>query len=171
MWDHLRNSDAPPPAEDLAKWEAEFNQLMDSQRDDLSYGNAMQEAWESGLGNVPESSTFGDPPVKFDNDGIPLLGDYVFDANNKYLDPSNSTSSPLSDAKALLDRNGALSEASLLLEAAIQKGDLGEGGYEAWILLGETKNMDEHEEAGMRALTEGVKRAEAAGAPGPGMMV
>lgn len=58
-----------------------------------------------------------------------------------------------------------------MLEAAIQKGDLGQGGYEAWILLGETRNMDEREDAGMKALLEGVKRAEAAGASGDGMMV
>jgi peroxin-5 len=90
--------------------------------------------------------------------------------NNKYLEPASSRSF-LSDAKALLDQNGSLSEAALLLEAAIQKGDLGEGGYEAWVLLGETRNMDEREELGMKALVEGVKRAEEAGAPGVGMLV
>ena len=58
-----------------------------------------------------------------------------------------------------------------MLEAAIQKGDLGQGGWEAWVLLGEVRSMDEREEAGMRALTEGVKRAEAAGATGEGMLV
>jgi len=58
-----------------------------------------------------------------------------------------------------------------MLEAAIQQGELGEGGYEAWILLGETRNMDEREEAGMKALMQGVKRAEEAGAPGAGMLV
>ncbi|KAJ4483185.1 hypothetical protein J3R30DRAFT_1742688 [Lentinula aciculospora] len=168
VWDHLQNSDAPPPAEDLEKWATDFQQLMDAQRQELNYGNAMQEAWESGVGDFTDS--LGDPPMRFDNDGLPILQEYIFETNNKYLDPSNSTSSPLSDAKALLEQNGALSEASLLLEAAIQKGDLGDGGYEAWILLGETKNMDEHEEAGMRALSEGVKRAEAAGALGAGMM-
>ena len=58
-----------------------------------------------------------------------------------------------------------------MLEAAIQKGDLGFGGWEAWVLLGEVRSMDEREEAAMRALTEGVKRAEAAGASGEGMLV
>lgn len=91
--------------------------------------------------------------------------------NNKYLGPDASTRSHLAEAKALLEQNGSLSEAALLLEAAIQKGELGEGGYEAWILLGETRNMDEREEAGMRALAEGVKRGQEAGAPGVGMLV
>ena len=59
----------------------------------------------------------------------------------------------------------------MLLEAAIQKGELGDGGYETWILLGETRNMDEREELGMRALVEGVKRAEEAGAAGAGLLV
>ena len=93
------------------------------------------------------------------------------DSNNKYLDPSASTGSPLDQAKALLEQGGSLSEAGLLLEAAIQKGELGEGGYETWILLGETRSMDEREEAGMKALIEGVRRAEEAGATGAGMLV
>jgi len=57
-----------------------------------------------------------------------------------------------------------------LLEAAIQKGELGEGGYEAWILLGETRTMDEREDLGMRALMEGVQRAEVACGDGTGML-
>jgi hypothetical protein len=71
----------------------------------------------------------------------------------------------------MLEENASLSEVALLLEAAIQKGDLGEGGYEAWILLGETRNMDEREEGGMKALTEGVRLAEEAGSTGAGMLV
>ena len=79
--------------------------------------------------------------------------------------------SPLALAKQMLEQNASLSEIALLLEAAIQRGELGVGGYEAWILLGETRNMDEREEAGMKALTEGVRLAEEAGAAGPGMLV
>ncbi len=90
--------------------------------------------------------------------------------DNKYLDPSQSRSS-LQEAKDLLARNGSLSEAALLLEAAIQNSDLGEGGYEAWILLGETRSMDERDDVAMPALMEGIKRAEAAGAAGAGMLV
>lgn len=77
----------------------------------------------------------------------------------------------LEQAKNILNEGGSLSEAALLLEAAIQKGDLGEGGYEAWILLGETRCMDEREEAGMSALLEGISKAEAAKAKGAGMLV
>ncbi|KAJ6499129.1 hypothetical protein C8R45DRAFT_981212 [Mycena sanguinolenta] len=170
VWDQLQNSDLPPPKEDLAKWEAEFSQLMSSQRDELDhdYGAAMKSAWEGGIGDFSEDME--NAPMKFDTEGIPVLSDYVFEQNNKYLGPEAPTRSPLAEAKALLERNGSLSEAALLLEAAIQKGELGEGGYEAWILLGETRNMDEREEAGMRALVEGVKRGEAAGAPGVGMV-
>lgn len=91
--------------------------------------------------------------------------------NNKYIDQPSLSRSPLSEAKAFLEQGGSLSEAALLLEAAIQQGELGEGGYEAWILLGETRNMDEREELGLRALTEGVRRSEAANANGAGMLV
>lgn len=71
----------------------------------------------------------------------------------------------------MLENNGSLSEAALMLEAAIQQGELGEGGYEAWVLLGETRNMDEREDAGMRALLQGVRKAEEGGTPGAGMLV
>ena len=155
---------------------------MNAQRDELEdYGTHMQNSWEGGLGNYEDIK-----PMQFDTDGIPLLGAYVFgrffyvkmashvlipfaEKNNKYMDPSSSRSL-LSDAKALLNHNGSLSEAALMLEAAIQQEELGEGGYESWVLLGETRNMDEREEAGMRALLHGVKRAEESGAPA-GMLV
>ncbi|KAG1808340.1 hypothetical protein EV424DRAFT_1574351 [Suillus variegatus] len=168
VWDHLQNSDIPPPAQDIGKWEAQFNQLMNRDREELDqdYSTAMQEAWNDGLGNLNESAL----QSRYNDDGMPILDEYVFESNNKYLDPSSSPRSPLSEAKAFLEQGGSLSEVALLLEAAIQKGELGEGGYEAWILLGETRNMDEHEDLGLRALTEGVRLSEAANANGVGML-
>ncbi|KNZ77103.1 Peroxisomal targeting signal receptor [Termitomyces sp. J132] len=154
VWDHLQNSDFPPPKDDVANWEAEFNRLMSDQRDELDhdYGATTQNAWENGVGDY-SGTNLGEQPLKFDAEGIPILGEYVFESNNKYMDPS-IVRSLLDDAKVLLEQNGSLSEAGLLLEAAIQRGELGEGGYEAWILLGETRVMDEREEAGMRSLME-----------------
>jgi peroxin-5 len=186
IWDQLQNSDLPPPKEDMTKWESEFNQLMSAQRDELDhdYGAAMQQAWDSGVGNF---SVNGVNALKFNSEGMPIQGEYTFgilvmilcflvsdldlsERNNKHLE-SASSRSLLGDAKALLDQNGSLTEAALLLEGAIQSGELGDGGYEAWILLGETRNMDEREEQGMKALIEGVKRAEDGGASGVGMLV
>lgn len=106
----------------------------------------------------------------FDLSAICSLLSFSPEPNNKYLDPSSSRSL-LGEAKALLENNGSLSEAALMLEAAIQQGELGEGGYETWVLLGETRNMDEREEAGMRALLQGVRKAEEGGTPGAGMLV
>lgn len=58
----------------MAKWEAEFNQLMNAQRDeyDLDYGSAMQNAWADYDGNLDENS------VKFDSEGLPILSPYSF---------------------------------------------------------------------------------------------
>jgi peroxin-5 len=71
VWDQLQKSDLPPPEEDMAKWEAEFNQMMNNQRNmDFDYDHM-------GLGQWEDPS----PPfqsVAFDSDGIPLLGDYEF---------------------------------------------------------------------------------------------
>ena len=78
VWDQLQKSELPPPKEDLAKWEAEFSQLMNAQRDELDdYGSAMQQAWEGGVGNYQEG-THAENSVRFDAEGIPMLGDYVF---------------------------------------------------------------------------------------------
>ncbi|KAF9812546.1 hypothetical protein IEO21_06136 [Rhodonia placenta] len=170
VWDKLQKSGLPPPQEDVAKWESQFNQLMSSHReeDTLDYGDSMQRSWEDGMGLY--DSQRNERPVGFTEDGLPLLGPYEFEKENRHMDPSTSSQSHLRAAKELLEQNGSLSEAALLLEAAIQQGDLGTGGYEAWILLGETRSMDEREEAAMRALTEGIKRAEDAGAAGEGML-
>ena len=182
----MQKSELPSNDDDIAKWESEFSQLMNAQRDELDYGESMQNAWESGIGDFQEGSS-AEKPLLFDAEGVPQLGEYVFgttsiscllsafnasrfsEKTNPYMDaPSRSL---LADAKALLEQNGSLSEAALMLEAAIQKDDLGEGGFEAWILLGETRNMDEREDAGMKALLEGVKRAELRGTSGEGMLV
>ena len=64
----------PPPKEDIAKWEAQFSKLMNTERDELEdYGTNMQKLWEDGLGD------YGDvKPMLFDAEGIPLLGAYIF---------------------------------------------------------------------------------------------
>jgi peroxin-5 len=169
VWDQMQNSDMPPTPEEFSRWEAEFNQLMNAHREDGEWdlSAAMQRTWEEGSASLDDTFAHN---VKFDHEGFPVLDPYVFEENNKYLDPSSSTLSPLAQAKQMLEENASLSEVALLLEAAIQKGDLGEGGYEAWILLGETRNMDEREEGGMKALTEGVRLAEEAGSTGAGML-
>lgn len=75
VWDQLQNSDLPPPKEDMAKWEAEFSQLMNAQREELEdYGTNMQKAWEGGVGSYDGASQ----GVKFNEEGIPILGDYMF---------------------------------------------------------------------------------------------
>lgn len=63
----------------MAKWEAQFNQLMNSQRDELEadYGASMQKAWENGLGDFSTDSAPGER-LEFDNEGVPALGPYVF---------------------------------------------------------------------------------------------
>ncbi|EMD37559.1 hypothetical protein CERSUDRAFT_50067 [Gelatoporia subvermispora B] len=166
VWDELQKSSNPPPPEDIGRWEAEFNDLMSKNREeDYDYGAMMQQAYEDGILEHPDLRD----SVKFDEEGLPILGPYVFEENNPHM-VAHSKRASLQDAKDLLARNGSLTEAALLLEACIQQGDLGEGGYEAWILLGETRSMDEREEQGMRALQEGVKIAEQAGARGEGML-
>ena len=102
--------------------------------------------------------------TRFDDHGVPYLDSYVFgehlatqrclsaksvtvtlfsEENNPFLH-EGASSSLFDSAKRLMASNGCLDEATLLIEASIQKGELGEGGYEAW-LLGRTRSMDERE--------------------------
>ena len=84
--------------------------------------------------------------------------------NNLYVNDPNTL---LSRAKEVLASGQvSLSEVARMFEAAIQKGDLGEGGYEAWILLGEVRGMDEREDLGLAALIEGVEIAKHKGGEG-----
>lgn len=80
MWDQLQKSDLPPPEEDVVKWEAEFNQMMNDQRGmDFDYDTLGMGQWED------PSSSF--QPVAFDHDGIPLLGDYEFGSSLPFMCP------------------------------------------------------------------------------------
>ena len=83
VWEQMQNSDLPPPEEDMAKWEAQFNQLMNSQREDVdfAYGASMQSAWE-GMNSSDFSS---EPPLEFDEQGIPTLDEYVFGTYSWYV--------------------------------------------------------------------------------------
>jgi len=67
----------PPNPEEMAKWEAEFNELMNRQRDDgeWDYSTAMQNAWEDGVAQLDDGFPHG---LTFDQDGIPILDPYVF---------------------------------------------------------------------------------------------
>jgi hypothetical protein len=60
--------------DEIAKWEAEMNRLMNAEREDgeFDYGADMQRAWEKQL---PEAEVEG---LQFDDDGLPVLGPYVF---------------------------------------------------------------------------------------------
>lgn len=74
IWDRLKNSDIPPPDDELAKWETEYNQVMQAQRDEFEYGEDLENAWQSPLGNDDEDFE----PVKFDDEGFPILEPYKF---------------------------------------------------------------------------------------------
>lgn len=82
MWGELRSSSVPPPEESKSKWEAEFNQVMSSERDELDYGALMQEAWEGGLGDFSNDDHLQSQYTHFDDEGMPLLPDYTFGMSN-----------------------------------------------------------------------------------------
>jgi peroxin-5 len=74
VWDELQDSELPPPQSDMAKWESEFNQMMNSEREDMDFDAEIEEQYK----NLTREELGIDPPVQFDQDGIPQLGEYVF---------------------------------------------------------------------------------------------
>ena len=98
-----------------------------------------------------------------------LSTDVLSDAENQFL--AEPASGLLNAAKKVMEENGSLEQAALLCEAAIQKGELGSGGYEAWILLGQARSMDEREGQALKALIEGTRIAQAGGNFQVGMLV
>lgn len=166
VWKDINAAPSAATLEEMAQWEKEFNEAMTAGREeaDQEYDEAIK-AQFSGL-----DKEFGLPNEEFkvDGEGMPVMGLYQFEEENAHL---KNDSGSLQAAKDFLNSGGSLSEVALMLEAAIQQKDLGEGGYEAWILLGEVRSMDEREEPAMLALREGVRIAtENGGAGGVGML-
>ncbi|KAF9506187.1 hypothetical protein BS47DRAFT_1385656 [Hydnum rufescens UP504] len=174
VWDEIKSENARDPAE-LSKLEAEYRQLLqqNSELDDTSALLERQEWDGAGVDMDGLDSDFGMNSVnsmtRFDENGVPILDQYAFEQNNPYLH-EGAPSSLLDSAKKLMASNGSLDEAALLIEASIQKGEFGEGGYEAWLLLGRARSMDERETQALRALREGTRIAELNGAPGAGLL-
>ena len=73
----MQNSDMAPNPEEMAKWEAEFNELMNKQREEggWDYSTGMQNVWEGGVPQLDDTFTHN---LTFDQDGIPILDPYVF---------------------------------------------------------------------------------------------
>jgi hypothetical protein len=75
VWDKLQKSDVPPPKEDIEKWEREFNQLMNSQREDIyDLTSDMNNSWGMDYEDFDQYRN----SITFDDEGIPNLGPYIF---------------------------------------------------------------------------------------------
>lgn len=57
---------------------------MDSQREgdlDYDFSKVIENTWQQGVDNDRQDNV-GPEPIKFDSEGIPILGDYIFGMNN-----------------------------------------------------------------------------------------
>ncbi|KAH6893792.1 hypothetical protein BKA70DRAFT_1233126 [Coprinopsis sp. MPI-PUGE-AT-0042] len=120
-----------------ASTEGDFKENPNASCQKRICGALMEGAWEDGIGGFRESPS-SDKVLRLDAEGVPILENYVFELSNPFME--SHSWQLLEEAKALLENNGSLSESALMIEAAIQKG--------------ETRSMDEREEAGMKALME-----------------
>lgn len=84
----------------------------------------------------------------------PLLGDYMFEAQNPFLENSNASQSAFEQGVEILRTHGNLSLAALAFEAAVQHNP---NHVEAWTLLGSAQAQNEKESPAIRALEKAIQ--------------
>lgn len=105
VWKEIKDSGLSANAASLAEWEAQNNQLLNGERDELElgdidefqYGKDMEEAWRQlGSDHFDERRD-----LQFDNDGIPQLGGYEFgvQSSSSQLMDLALTQLPIQNAK------------------------------------------------------------------------
>ena len=83
----------------------------------------------------------------------PMLGDYMFEAQNPFLENPASRSA-FEEGKQILESHGNLSLAALAFEAAVQQDP---NHVEAWVLLGTAQAQNEKESPAIRALEKALQ--------------
>lgn len=84
----------------------------------------------------------------------PMLGDYMFEANNPFLENNNAAQSAFEQGVEILRTHGNLSLAALAFEAAVQQNP---NHVEAWTLLGSTQAQNEKEAPAIRAMEKALQ--------------
>lgn len=84
----------------------------------------------------------------------PMLGDYMFESQNPYLDNGQASRSAFEEGKQILESHGNLSLAALAFEAAVQQDP---NHVEAWVLLGAAQAQNEKESPAIRALEKALQ--------------
>lgn len=84
----------------------------------------------------------------------PMLGDYMFESQNPYLENNSASRSAFEQGKEILESHGNLSLAALAFEAAVQQDP---NHVEAWVLLGSAQAQNEKESPAIRALEKALQ--------------
>ena len=84
------------------------------------------------------------------NNQDPVAGDYMFEAQNPFLEkPQDTKLNPFDEGIQIIRTHGNLSLAALAFEAAVQQDP---SHVEAWVLLGQSQAQNEKESPAIRAL-------------------
>jgi peroxin-5 len=84
----------------------------------------------------------------------PMLGEYMFESNNPFLENANVSQSAFDQGVEILRTHGNLSLAALAFEAAVQQNP---NHVEAWTLLGSAQAQNEKESPAIRALEKAIQ--------------
>lgn len=84
----------------------------------------------------------------------PMLGDYMFESHNPFLENNQASRSAFEQGKEILESHGNLSLAALAFEAAVQQDP---NHVEAWVLLGSAQAQNEKEAPAIRALEKALQ--------------
>lgn len=113
---------------------------------DTAFSNEDLAAWEnfdSSLGMGAHSSWAREP----------MLGDYMFETNNPFLENANASKSAFDQGLEILQNHGNLSLAALAFEAAVQQNP---NHVEAWTHLGSAQAQNEKESPAIRAFEKAI---------------
>ncbi|RMZ86850.1 hypothetical protein DV736_g5921, partial [Chaetothyriales sp. CBS 134916] len=83
----------------------------------------------------------------------PMLGEYMFEQNNPFLEGNNVARSAFDQGMELIKTHGNLSLAALAFEAAVQQDP---SHVEAWTMLGSAQAQNEKESPAIRALEKAI---------------
>jgi peroxin-5 len=118
-------------------------QMADDGTFDNTFSSEDFAAWE----NFDSSLGVGAHANPFERD--PVLGDYMFESSNPFLENPNNSLSAFDQGVQILHDHGNLSLAALAFEAAVQQNP---SHVEAWTLLGSAQAQNEKESPAIRAL-------------------
>ncbi|KZT56155.1 TPR-like protein [Calocera cornea HHB12733] len=161
VWTQIRHDAVKAHEEpDLASWEAEFSANRMEENDPEWDLSEMERRYQELTAAARDMDDAG-PTTRYDENGLPDLGDYEFELENPYLSGHlrDTLTALLQESLASSDPS-ALTRSALIIEAMIQTDGLDNdhaSQFQLWYTLGQVLVRDERDDKGIKALARAVE--------------